>query len=56
MGSVVDAGFNTHWRAENHFYMEVQIKENQAWRGMRESLSWVPKVDHDAERQRCERT
>lgn len=30
MGSIVDGGFNTPWRAEYHFYMEVQIKEKQA--------------------------
>lgn len=56
MGSIVDGGFNTLWRAEYHFYMEVQIKEKQAYRRMRQYLSWAPKVDHDAERQRCERT
>lgn len=38
MGSVVDAGFNTHWRAENHVF---EAGNGEGWKG---PLTAIPLV------------
>lgn len=53
MGSLVEGGLNTPWRAEYHFCREVQTQEKQAWRRKRASVSWASEADRHAERQRC---